>query len=101
MIFVSRTIDILPALNLGKFVLTFDDIKQLSKALMIYKESHYILLMSFTMLNFLYLQAWCIPGTFFMNLLAGALFGSYTGLLICSIVSFYPFLYRLSHSTFG
>ncbi len=48
-----------------------------------YLESYYFTILLFQMSNFLFLQTWCIPGTFIFNLLGGALFGTKVGFPVC------------------
>ena len=47
-----------------------------------YQENR-TLLLAFHGVGFLFLQTWCIPGTFFFNLFAGAIFGIPLGWPLC------------------
>ncbi|VDK62754.1 unnamed protein product [Onchocerca ochengi] len=47
-----------------------------------YKEKHFVYLLLLFSLVYLYKQSFAIPGSFFMNILAGALFGCWKALLL-------------------
>ncbi|CAI2295225.1 unnamed protein product [Caenorhabditis sp. 36 PRJEB53466] len=71
-----------------RFPRDLDGLRELSSSLGRYEESHaaYTLLLFST--AYVYKQTFAIPGSFFMNLLAGALFGTIRGvLLVCSLNS--------------
>eukprot|EP01016_Furgasonia_blochmanni_P043166 TRINITY_DN5819_c0_g1_i10.p1 TRINITY_DN5819_c0_g1~~TRINITY_DN5819_c0_g1_i10.p1 ORF type:complete len:259 (-),score=27.86 TRINITY_DN5819_c0_g1_i10:63-839(-) len=62
---------------------TFEKAQQLAHVFKGYLETNYWTLMFFQVGSFLFLQTWCIPGTFFFNLLGGALFGIWVGFPVC------------------
>eukprot|EP00744_Colponema_vietnamica_P011055 GILI01015564.1.p1 GENE.GILI01015564.1~~GILI01015564.1.p1 ORF type:complete len:273 (+),score=71.31 GILI01015564.1:46-819(+) len=57
--------------------------KMVGEILSGYVETNYYSLMFALASTFLFLQTWCIPGTVFMNLLAGALFGIWAAFPLC------------------
>jgi len=62
---------------------TFEKAQKLALVLRNYLSTSYFTLLLFQTSSFLFLQTWCIPGTFLFNLLGGALFGMYVGFPIC------------------
>lgn len=65
------------------YEIDFDKLKALSAILQTYTETHFWTLYFFVTTCFVYLQTWCIPGTFFMNLLCGSLFGTFVAWPTC------------------
>ncbi|KAL4455486.1 hypothetical protein ABPG74_012638 [Tetrahymena malaccensis] len=74
---------ILPDFKKVGFPTSFEKAQEFSHIMRNYLETHYYTLLFFEVSNFLFLQTWCIPGTFVFNLLGGALFGIKVGFPIC------------------
>lgn len=71
------------------FPLNLDDLKQLvSEIKGCYLSAPYLVYF-IHMICFVFLQAWCIPGTVLFNLFGGAVFGVTKGFMLCLIVSQY------------
>ncbi|KAM4607406.1 transmembrane protein 41A-B-like [Polymixia lowei] len=85
-----------------KFPSDLDELRQLAETLKFYKREHhgYVLLLFCS--AYLYKQSFAIPGSSFLNMLAGALFGPWEGLLLACLLttSGSTFCYLLS-SAFG
>ncbi|XP_059417163.1 transmembrane protein 41A-A-like [Carassius carassius] len=64
-----------------------DELKEMAELLQFYKTQHtgYVLLLFCS--AYLYKQAFAIPGSSFLNILAGALFGSWYGLLLTCVLT--------------
>ncbi|KRX02047.1 hypothetical protein PPERSA_07692 [Pseudocohnilembus persalinus] len=73
----------LPQLKEVGFPLNFEQAQQFSKLMSNYVESNYYTLLFFQASNFLFLQTFCVPGTFIFNLLGGAFFGVKVGFIVC------------------
>ena len=67
--------------------LSLDDCKELSATLVSHLDPHFWTLVLFHMTGFFFLQTWCIPGTFFFNLLGGSLFGVKLGWVLCVLMN--------------
>ncbi|XP_005090571.1 transmembrane protein 41A [Aplysia californica] len=67
-----------------KFPTSIEDITQMSSFLLHMKETHLAYLLLVFCAGFIYKQTFAIPGSVFLNLLAGALFGPYLGFLLAS-----------------
>jgi len=71
-----------------KFPHNLDNLKVLAKQLQQYKEENYMLVMVLFCSAYLYKQTFAIPGSVFMNLLAGALFDTPVGFpLVCLLTA--------------
>uniref|UniRef100_K7GIE5 Transmembrane protein 41A n=1 Tax=Pelodiscus sinensis TaxID=13735 RepID=K7GIE5_PELSI len=70
-----------------KFPSDLEELRELAEFLQDYKQEHqnYVLLLFCA--AYLYKQSFAIPGSSFLNILAGALFGPWTGLLLCSALT--------------
>ncbi|GMR50974.1 hypothetical protein PMAYCL1PPCAC_21169, partial [Pristionchus mayeri] len=65
---------------------TIDDLKTVATFLGSYRDEHFAYTMFLFSFAYLFKQTFAIPGSFFMNLLAGALFGSWLGsALVCPL----------------
>ncbi|CAA19559.3 VTT domain-containing protein [Caenorhabditis elegans] len=69
-----------------RFPRDLEGLRELSSSLTKYEESHAAYTVLLFSAAYLYKQTFAIPGSFFMNLLAGALFGTVRGVaLVCSL----------------
>ncbi|XP_052420746.1 transmembrane protein 41A-A isoform X1 [Carassius gibelio] len=70
-----------------KFPSDLDELKEMAELLQFYKTEHtgYVLLLFCS--AYLYKQAFAIPGSSFLNILAGALFGTWYGLLLACVLT--------------
>lgn len=70
-----------------KFPSDLEELKEMSELLQFYKTEHtgYVLLLFCS--AYLYKQAFAIPGSSFLNILAGALFGTWHGLLLACVLT--------------
>ncbi|XP_056285747.1 transmembrane protein 41A-A [Pseudoliparis swirei] len=70
-----------------KFPSNLEELRELSELLQFYKTEHtgYVLLLFCS--AYLYKQSFAIPGSSFLNVLAGAIFGPYQGLLLASVLT--------------
>ncbi|XP_016142745.1 transmembrane protein 41A-A [Sinocyclocheilus grahami] len=70
-----------------KFPSDLDELKEMAELLQFYKTQHtgYVLLLFCS--AYLYKQAFAIPGSSFLNILAGALFGTWYGLLLACVLT--------------
>ncbi|XP_030065733.1 transmembrane protein 41A [Microcaecilia unicolor] len=85
-----------------KFPADLDELQELAEYLQFYKREHpsYVLLLFCS--AYLYKQCFAIPGSSFLNILAGALFGPWLGLLLCcSLTSIGATCCYLISSAFG
>jgi uncharacterized membrane protein YdjX (TVP38/TMEM64 family) len=73
----------LPAFTTIGFPTNFDKAKLFAETFRGYLHTNYVDLLLFQFSNFVFLQTWCIPGTFMFNLLGGALFGMEVGFPLC------------------
>ncbi|TKS86045.1 Transmembrane protein 41A-B [Collichthys lucidus] len=85
-----------------KFPSDLDELRELAEMLKFYKREHhgYVLLLFCS--AYLYKQSFAIPGSSFLNMLAGAIFGPWEGLVLACLLttSGSTFCYLLS-SAFG
>ncbi|MBN3318930.1 T41AB protein, partial [Atractosteus spatula] len=85
-----------------KFPSDLEELRELAELLQFYKTEHtgYVLLLFCS--AYLYKQSFAIPGSSFLNMLAGALFGPWQGLLLACLLTTMgsTFCYLLSR-TFG
>ncbi|XP_062384395.1 transmembrane protein 41A-B [Sardina pilchardus] len=77
-----------------------EELKALADLLKFYKAKHKVYVYVLFCSAYLYKQSFAIPGSSFLNMLAGALFGTWTGLLIaCTMTTLgSTFCYLLSRS---
>ncbi|UMM14695.1 hypothetical protein L5515_002397 [Caenorhabditis briggsae] len=69
-----------------RFPRDLDGLRDLSSSLGKYEESHALYTLLLFSTAYLYKQTFAIPGSFFMNLLSGALFGTLRGVaLVCTL----------------
>lgn len=70
-----------------KFPSDLEELRELAELLKFYKREHtgYVLLLFSS--AYLYKQSFAIPGSSFLNILAGALFGPYEGLLLACVLT--------------
>lgn len=70
-----------------KFPSDLEELRQLAELLQFYKTEHtgYVLLLFCS--AYLYKQSFAIPGSSFLNILAGAIFGPYEGLLLACVLT--------------
>ncbi|KAG1945660.1 transmembrane protein 41A-A [Pimephales promelas] len=70
-----------------KFPSDLDELKEMAELLQFYKTEYtgYVLLLFCS--AYLYKQAFAIPGSSFLNILAGALFGTWYGLLLACVLT--------------
>ncbi|XP_053295987.1 transmembrane protein 41A-A [Pleuronectes platessa] len=70
-----------------KFPADLDELRELAELLQFYKTKHtgYVLLLFCS--AYLYKQSFAIPGSSFLNILAGAIFGPYEGLLLACVLT--------------
>lgn len=66
--------------------LNFEKLKILCDNIQYCYQENFIVLYIMHCMCFLFLQTWCIPGTVFLNLFAGATFGIGKGAFLCLIV---------------
>ncbi|SPO30171.1 uncharacterized protein UTRI_06010 [Ustilago trichophora] len=67
---------------------SFDDLKNLNTVLQHYKHSHFAQVLLCWIVVYIFLQAFSIPGSMYMSILAGALFGVPIALpLVCASVA--------------
>ncbi|KAK4055366.1 hypothetical protein OIO90_003204 [Microbotryomycetes sp. JL221] len=67
---------------------SFDDLKQLNEVLQIYKERHYSRVLGSFVTVYLFIQAFSIPGSMYMSILGGAMYGVVMALpLVCFCVA--------------
>jgi len=80
---VYNTANKLPEFTKVGFPQSFDQAKIFAETFRGYLQTNYFDLLLFQFSSFLFLQTWCIPGTFMFNLLGGALFGLTVGFPLC------------------
>ncbi|XP_072496515.1 transmembrane protein 41A [Notamacropus eugenii] len=76
-----------PGPRVLKFPSDLEELRELSDFLQDYKGDHpaYVLLLFCS--AYLYKQCFAIPGSSFLNILAGALFGPWLGLILCCVLA--------------
>jgi len=69
------------------FPSSLDDLRSLSSALSKFQTNHptYVLILFSS--SYVFKQTFAVPGSVFLNLLAGALYGVWPGFLLCSVLS--------------
>ncbi|BGO94167.1 hypothetical protein NBRC10512_001319 [Rhodotorula toruloides] len=67
---------------------SFDDLKELNEVLQVYRDRNYYRVMGCFVIVYLFLQAFSIPGSMYLSMLGGALFGVLVALpLVCFCVA--------------
>ncbi|ELU10877.1 hypothetical protein CAPTEDRAFT_223354 [Capitella teleta] len=70
-----------------KFPSSVDELRALSKLLSSYKADHFLHVLLLFSFAYLYKQTFAIPGSVFMNVLAGAIFGLWLGFLLTCLLT--------------
>lgn len=70
-----------------KFPTSFDDVFKLSKLFKSYHETNRIYMLGLFISAYLYKQAFSIPGSALLNILGGNIFGFWTSLPLCCILT--------------
>ncbi|XP_062599544.1 transmembrane protein 41A-like [Saccostrea cucullata] len=71
-----------------KFPTSLEDLQSVANLLMMYKEEHFLYVLVLFCSAYIYKQTFAIPGSVFMNLLAGALFGVWRSFpLVCLLTA--------------
>lgn len=71
-----------------KFPTSLEDLQSVANLLMVYKEEHFLYVLVLFCSAYIYKQTFAIPGSVFMNLLAGALFGVWKSFpLVCLLTA--------------
>ncbi|XP_074531921.1 transmembrane protein 41A-B-like [Halichoeres trimaculatus] len=85
-----------------KFPSDLDELRELAEMLKFYKREHHSFVLLLFCSAYLYKQSFAIPGSSFLNMLAGAIFGPWEGLILACLLttSGSTFCYLLS-SAFG
>ncbi|XP_023332965.1 transmembrane protein 41A-A [Eurytemora carolleeae] len=70
-----------------KFPSSLEDLKLMSGTLNLFKTNHptYVLLLFCS--AYIFKQTFAVPGSVFLNILAGALYGTWPGFILCSVLS--------------
>ncbi|XP_066477145.1 transmembrane protein 41A [Tiliqua scincoides] len=70
-----------------KFPSDLEELQELAEFLRYYNREHHAYVLLLFCSAYLYKQCFAIPGSSFLNILAGALFGPWMGLLLCSALT--------------
>ncbi|KAK2824589.1 hypothetical protein Q5P01_021764 [Channa striata] len=70
-----------------KFPSDLDELRDLAETLKFYKREHYGYVLLLFCSAYLYKQSFAIPGSSFLNMLAGAIFGPWEGLLLACLLT--------------
>ncbi|CAI5775364.1 Uncharacterized protein PODLI_1B014895 [Podarcis lilfordi] len=70
-----------------KFPSDLEELQKLAEFLRYYNREHHTYVLLLFCSAYLYKQCFAIPGSSFLNILAGALFGPWMGLLLCSALT--------------
>ncbi|XP_026165024.1 transmembrane protein 41A-B-like [Mastacembelus armatus] len=70
-----------------KFPSDLDELRDLAEMLKFYKREHYGFVLLLYCSAYLYKQSFAIPGSSFLNMLAGAIFGPWEGLLLACLLT--------------
>eukprot|EP00823_Brevimastigomonas_motovehiculus_P009358 TRINITY_DN9025_c0_g1_i1.p1 TRINITY_DN9025_c0_g1~~TRINITY_DN9025_c0_g1_i1.p1 ORF type:complete len:301 (-),score=30.95 TRINITY_DN9025_c0_g1_i1:97-999(-) len=70
-----------------KFPRKLEDIRPLADLLLKYRDNHYAAVLSGFCTVYLFLQMFAIPGSIFLSILAGPLFGVLPGLILVSVLA--------------
>lgn len=85
-----------------KFPSDLDELRELAEMLKFYKREHHDYVLLLFCSAYLYKQSFAIPGSSFLNMLAGAIFGPWEGLLLaCMLTTFGSTFCFLLSSNFG
>ncbi|XP_030311767.1 transmembrane protein 41A isoform X2 [Calypte anna] len=83
-----------------RFPSDLEELRELAEALRDYERQHRGAALALFCAAYLYKQSFAIPGSSLLNVLAGALFGPWTGLVLCSVLTSVgaTLCYLLSHA---
>ncbi|XP_020643047.3 transmembrane protein 41A isoform X1 [Pogona vitticeps] len=70
-----------------KFPSDLKELQELAEFLRYYNREHHMYVLLLFCCAYLYKQCFAIPGSSFLNILAGALFGPWMGLFLCSVLT--------------
>ncbi|XP_065700878.1 transmembrane protein 41A isoform X2 [Patagioenas fasciata] len=70
-----------------RFPSDLEELRELAEALRDYERQHRGSALALFCAAYLYKQSFAIPGSSLLNVLAGALFGPWTGLALCSVLA--------------
>ncbi|XP_034072388.1 transmembrane protein 41A-B-like [Gymnodraco acuticeps] len=70
-----------------KFPSDLDSLRELAEMLKLYKREHYSYVLLLFCSAYLYKQSFGIPGSSFLNMLAGAIFGPWEGLVLACLLT--------------
>ncbi|KAF3841746.1 hypothetical protein F7725_023697 [Dissostichus mawsoni] len=70
-----------------KFPSDLDSLRELAEMLKLYKREHYSYVLLLFCSAYLYKQSFAIPGSSFLNVLAGAIFGPWEGLVLACLLT--------------
>ncbi|CAI5439190.1 unnamed protein product [Caenorhabditis angaria] len=70
-----------------KWPANFEELRNLASELQKVRENHHFYILSLFSLIYIYKQCFAIPGSFFMNLLAGAIFGFFEAIFLVPILN--------------
>jgi len=70
-----------------KFPRSIPELRDLSQVVLKYKDDHFFLVLAFYCMCYISLGSFAIPGSIFLSILAGPLFGLWLGLIIVSVVA--------------
>ncbi|XP_033932864.1 transmembrane protein 41A-B-like isoform X1 [Pseudochaenichthys georgianus] len=77
--------------TLGEYSLKFpsdlESLRELAEMLKLYKREHYSYVLLLFCSAYLYKQSFAIPGSSFLNMLAGAIFGPWEGLVLACLLT--------------
>ncbi|XP_020861434.1 transmembrane protein 41A [Phascolarctos cinereus] len=76
-----------PGSRVLKFPSDLEELRELSDFLQNYKGEHQACVLLLFCSAYLYKQCFAIPGSSFLNILAGALFGPWLGLVLCCVLA--------------
>ncbi|XP_074045681.1 transmembrane protein 41A [Macrotis lagotis] len=76
-----------PGPRVLKFPSDLEELRELSGFLQAYKGEHQAYVLLLFCCAYLYKQCFAIPGSGFLNILAGALFGPWMGLVLCCVLA--------------
>ncbi|GEM12722.1 SNARE associated Golgi protein, partial [Rhodotorula toruloides] len=81
---------------------SFEDLKELNEVLQVYRDRNYYRVMGCFVIVYLFLQAFSIPGSMYLSMLGGALFGVLVALpLVCFCVATGALLCYLLSASLG
>lgn len=65
----------------------FENFTVLAERFKVYKEQHFGYISTVFVYTYLYKQTFAIPGSFFLNVIAGAVFGFWPGTILCCVLT--------------